>query len=345
MPQTSRRLWQKITTWENLVQASKEASRLKRHKADALRFNAALEENLFDIQNRMLHKIWRPGPFRTFVVYEPKRRVIDAPQFADRVVHHALVQHIGPPLERRFLAQSFACRVGKGTLAASLCLRAQLSAAQRQWGRVYALKADISQYFPSINHRVLLKILRRTIGDRDVHWLLDRLVLDSGFEQRGLPLGCLTSQLFANAYLDMLDHYAKESLGLKFYLRYMDDFVILHHDKVALWRIHDTIRDFLVMELHLALNRKTRIFPIGQGVDFAGYRHWTDHILPHRRNVARAKQRFMKLSNLYARGVVDLPRVRSSVASFVGYMKHCNGGKSARSALDRLVLTRDRSGK
>lgn len=341
MPKTAKNLWEPLLTWENLKTAAKEASRGKRYRNDVMRFNARLEENLLRLQELLRSKTWRPGPYRQFYVYEPKKRVIHAPAFSDRVVHHALVQQIKPFFERRFIEQSFACRVGKGTHAASEYLSFMLRSAESAWGTVYVLKADVTKYFYSIDHEILMRVIARTIGDKDVLDLIRTLIFQCGCIDgpRGLPLGALTSQLFANVYLDQLDHYVKDVLGVKYYVRYMDDFILLHRDKRVLWRLLDEIRDFLTCELHLTLNHKTRVFPAAQGVDFAGYRHWPDHKLPRKRNVRRAKKRFAGLSRCYAAGRVDLETVRASVASFVGYIQHCKGWRSAGGALEKLCLT------
>lgn len=342
MPKTARHIWENVLEWENLLRAAREASRGKRYRHEVMAFNARLEENLLQLRRLLRARAWKPGKYRQFFVFEPKRRLIHAPVFADRVVHHALVQVVGPYFERRFMFQSFACRAGKGTHAASDYLTAMLRKAAAGGGPVYALKADVEKYFYSIDHEMLLRVVARTIGDPDALHVLRVLVTQSGCIEggRGLPLGALTSQLLANVYLDQLDHYIKDTLGVRFYVRYMDDFIILHRDKAELWRLLAEIRDFLAYELHLNLNRKTRVFPASQGVDFAGYRHWVDHTLPRRRNVARAKKRFKGLSRLYARGEIDLDTVRACMASFTGYMKHCNGWRTCGSALDRLVLRR-----
>lgn len=340
MPKTARNIWPRVTEWDNLVLAAREAARCKRFYKAVLVFNARLEENLLRLREQLISGQWRPGAYREFSVYEPKPRVIHAPEYADRVVHHALVQVIGPYFERRFMDMSFACRKGKGTHAASSYLSHLLHMAEAEWGTVYVLKADISKYFYSIDHDILLRIIARTIGDKDVLRLVHALVTKCDCIQngRGLPLGALTSQLFANAYLDVLDHHVKDDLGVKHYVRYMDDFVILHHDKAELWRLLAEIRDYLACELRLALNQKTRVFPASHGVDFAGYRHWTSHLLPRKRIVRRAARRFKGLSRCYARGSVDVDTVRSCVASFTGYIRHCKGWKSAGSALNHLCL-------
>lgn len=342
MPTTAKNLWPQILAWDNLVLAAKEASRHKRYFPEIMRFNANLEENLLAIRDRLASGQWTPGHFRQFEVFEPKRRSIHAPQFSDRVVHHALVQIIGPFFERRFIDQSFACRKGKGTHAASKYLSHMLLSASSRFPRVFALKADISKYFQNIDHEILLALIARTIGDPNVHELMRSLVTKCSCAPggKGLPLGALTSQLCANIYLDQLDHYAKETLRIRHYARYMDDFIILHGDKGILWEILAHIRDFLDARLLLTLNRKTAVFPAGQGIDFVGYRHWLDHVIPRKRNVKRAREQFKKLMRLYSANAIDLEYVRPRVASFLGYMRHCDSYVTLDNILEEFVLRR-----
>lgn len=337
MPKTARNLWSQIVTFENLLSAFKCASKSRRFRSDVLAFRGHLEENLLDIQKALNDGTWEPGPIYAFTICDPKVRTIEAPPFCDRVVHHAIVSQIEPAFERRFIPQSFACRSQKGTHAASACLMKMLQETTNKWGCVYVLKADIASYFPSINHDVLLSVISKTIGDKRLLATLEKIVTANGHE-KGIPLGSLTSQLFANAYLDILDHYIKDELGIRYYIRYMDDFIILHHSKKELWQTLATIRDFLSANLKLTLNRKTKVFPLSQGVDFVGYRHWTGFRLPRKRNLRSAKKRFAFLSKAYSRGEVDLDTVRCTVASFIGYMKHCSGSRSCESTLSRLVL-------
>jgi len=340
MPKTAKNLWPRVVEWENLMDAAKAASQGRRCYRAVLEFNFRLWENLTRLRELLVQGLWRPGPYRELWVREPKLRLVHAPEFTDRVVHHALVQVAGPFFEKRFMDCSFACRRGTGTHAASEHMSRMLRQARDRWDSVYVLKADIAKYFFSIDHSILMDILARTIGDRRMLEAF-RLLVESGpapLGSAGLPLGALTSQLFANAYLDVLDHYVKDRLGVKLYVRYMDDFIILDGCKAALWELLAEIRDFLAVRLKLSLNRKTKVFPASQGVDFAGYRHWASHTLPRKRNVRRAAKRFKGLSRAYARGDVPLDRVRSCMASFVGYMVHCKGWRSAGSALSGLVL-------
>lgn len=347
MPKTLRNIWEKITSFENIFGAWNDARRGKRYYPQILKFGARVEENILGIQGELIHRVWRPSPWREFVCREPKLRLIQAPTFADRVVHHALVRVINPAFERRFILDSYACRKGKGTLAAgqrlTLFLRAAHMKAAQQGRRVYILKADIKSYFPSIVHDILMSIMQRTVQDEGALWLINRIVRDNGFEELGLPIGALTSQLFANVYLDVFDHYVKDELGVRWYVRYMDDFVVVETDKAKLHDLLIMMGTVLWERLRLRLNPKTTIFPASHGVDFAGYRHWTSFRLPRKRNVKRFRKKLRRMKRLYAEGRIGVPFVRARLMSFLGYAKHCKAYRTTESALSDFVLARDES--
>ncbi len=340
MPKTYNKLWDKVVDWENLHQAYLGASKGKRFQKDVLDFQSNLEENLINIQNHLIWRSWVPGRFRSFMVYEPKQRFIQAPPFQDRVVHHALVRVIEPLFEKKFIHHSYACRAGKGNHAAVLQLQDYLRKADGKWDKTYVLKADISKYFPSIKHDILLRIIKRTIRDKNVLWLCESIIKHCGEDDQGIPVGALTSQLFANVYLDQLDHFLKDGHGVKSYVRYMDDWIVLSPEKGSLWSLLDKATDFLNSDLGLRLNPKTSIFPATHGCDFCGYRTWPTHLLPRKRNVKRAKLKLKKLSGLYSQGRVGLAGVEPFVMSFLGYMKHCDGFKTITFILNNLRLKR-----
>jgi retron-type reverse transcriptase len=231
---TINHLWDKVIDFENVFRAYRAASRGKRYRDEILQFTHQLEENLIDLMNRLVWDMYHPLPLREFWITDPKRRLISAPAFRDRVVHHALIQVIEPVFENRFIQETFACRVGKGTHAAMRYTAWCARAAKCRWGSYYVLKCDVHKFFQSIDHEVLKALIRRSIRDPRVLNVIDLIIdfHDSGEAGKGIPIGALTSQLFANVYLDPLDHYMKESCRVKYYARYMDDFVIVHHDKI-----------------------------------------------------------------------------------------------------------------
>ena len=342
MPKTFNHLWESVIDWDNLLFSYMQARKGKRYSEEVLRFTEQLEENLINIQNHLIWKSWQPGQWREFWVTDPKMRLIQAPPFKDRVVHHAVVGVTEPLFERKMIFDSYACRIDKGTHGATDRLQAMLRKAARNWGKVYVLKADISKYFPSINHDALLRILARTIKDKNALWLYEQIIKGCGYEHRGLPVGALSSQLLANVYLGQLDHKAKDNWGVKFYVRYMDDFVILGPSKDYLWNLLYDIEEFLAIELYLSLNPKTAIYPTNKGIDFAGYRTWKTHKLPRKRNVKRVKCNFCKLATRYYNWEIDLDYIRPRVMSFLGYVKHCSAHRSTKSVLRNLLLTRSR---
>ena len=239
-------LWPQVVSFDNLLAAYRKARRGKRRCADVARFALNLEQELLRLQRELQADTYWPGAYRLFRIYGRKPRLIAAAPFRDRVVHHAVMNLIEPPLDRTFIHDSYACRCGKGVHAA--VERYQV------WSRrnAYALKMDVAQYFPSIDHEILKAKLRRRIKDARVLALLERIIDTSPVveggpghfgedhlplpleRRRGIPIGNLTSQFLANLYLDDLDHFVKQTLKVRAYLRYVDDMVALHDDKGCL---------------------------------------------------------------------------------------------------------------
>ena len=327
MPTKSvRNVWEAITSFPNLIMAVDNASRGKKHKREVAKFLSHREEGVLMVRNQLLKGTWHPAPYNTFFVFEPKKRKIDAPQFQDRVVHHAIAQVVQESIQKRFIEHTYACIVGKGTHSAGKYLEKCLYDNHNRYGdSVYVLKADISKYFESISHPILIGMLERIILDDNLMELFRRLIEDS--QPKGLPLGALTSQIFANLYLDRLDHYIKEDLRVKHYVRYMDDFIVIGHDKKWLWDLLEKIRVYIWDELELTLNQRTDVFPAKNGVDFAGYRHWWNFALPRKVNMKRFKNKleYIRMRNeLNTLIEADLEWIIGCVASYSGYLEFCN---------------------
>lgn len=317
-------LWDEVISWENLILAWRNARKGKRYKRDVLAFHQHWEERLIDIQNRLIWDMWEPNPFVSFLIHEPKQRLIEAPRFSDRVVHHALHQVVEPYFEARFIEDSFACRKGKGTHRTVARVQRHLRRAQQNWSKVYVLQADIKGYFPHIQHARLKRQIGRVIGDKRLQKVWHKIIDHNGYNGVGLPIGALTSQLSANIYLDALDHHCKDELGIKHYARYMDDWVILGRSKEALHALKDRLEHWLYRELGLSLS-KWSVYPASQGIDFSGYRTWATHIKPRKRNVQRARKRIKGLAKGCASGSVAWDELRASAASYRGYVKYCQG--------------------
>ena len=274
-----------LHTWDNLYAAFRKAAKGKRGRIAAAAFEYRLEDNLLHLQEELATETYAPGAYTSFTIHEPKRRLISAAPFRDRVVHHALCRLIEPAFERSFIHHSYANRVGKGThRALDTC---------QQWARryPYVLQCDVRQFFPSIDHRILQRTLNRQIQDGGLRRLIQR-ILDSGIgvlsEQyamvyfpgddlfaanrpRGLPIGNLTSQFWANCYMNAFDHFVTRELGCTAYLRYVDDMVLFADDKRTLWRWREALIERLAtLRLTIHENR-AQARPTAHGIPFLGF--------------------------------------------------------------------------
>lgn len=316
-----RGLFQKIISFENLHQAYLNARRCKRYRGPMLKFGYRLEKNLLSLQFELANKTYKHGEYREFIVTDSKKRVIRAAPFRDRVAHNALCNIIEPILDKGFIYDSYACRIGKGTHTAVKRLEEFLRSAKGIFpdSRIYCFKCDISKYFDNVDHETLLSILRRKIDDPDVLWLAREIIQSN---PRGIPIGNLTSQLFANTYLNELDHYVKRILRERYYIRYMDDFLILGPDKKRLIESKDKIRAFLRDNLKLDLHpKKTNIFPADKGIDFLGYVIKSGERFLRKPTVKRFVKRQTRNWKIVTFNKGDIVSLRNSYLSFRGYAK------------------------
>lgn len=343
MSKTYKNLYPRIYDFENIYQAYIKARKGKRYQSDVLKFSANLEENLITIQNELIWHQYQCGEYHHFKVFEPKQRDVAALPFRDRVVHHAIINIIEPIFEQRFIYDSYACRVGKGTHAGADRAQKFMRIVKRNHGRVYALKADVSKYFASIDHEVLTKLLNKRIACAETMSLI-KVILGST-QNPGIPIGNLTSQLFANIYLHELDEYCKYTLRERFYVRYMDDFVILHHDKQHLHKIREQIEWFLATELKLKTNHKTQVFPIagarGRSLDFLGYKIWPTHRKLRKDSIKRFKKRLKKMQRQYADGTKTLPEIRQRIMTFIAHAGHANSAKTISKTLGKAIFIKN----
>ncbi len=327
-------LWPQVVDYGNLLAAARQAQRGKRFQDNVLAFNFNLEDELQKLQDELKSKSYRPGGYTTFYIFEPKKRMISAAPYRDRVVHHALCNVIAPIFERTFIVDSYANRVGFG---AHRALRRFTTFARSSR---YILQCDIRKYFPSIDHEVLKQIIQDKIKCRETLWLINTII-DAGNEQeeviaffpgddlfapherrRGLPIGNLTSQFFANVYLNGLDHFVKEQLLAAKYLRYVDDFVCLSDDRGFLADARCAIEQFLDglrLKIHPV---KSQIFETRHGASFVGYRIFPERIKVRNANLRRARRRLRQLRLRYRAGEINLEQVTQSLCSWIGHLQH-----------------------
>ncbi len=333
---TYNNIWDSVVSFENMLCAYRKAAKCKRYHSEVLAFSENLEENIIQLQNELIWHQYRPLPPRQFVIYEPKKRTIFAPVFRDRVVHHAISNEIEPLIDRRFIYDTYACRLEKGPQRAIMRLQHHAQMALREWDCYWAFKGDIKSFFPSINHIILKQLLQRIITDKNVLGLLFQII--DSYGDIGLPIGALLSQLFANLMLDPLDHLIKEQLRCRYYVRYMDDFIVLAKSKDDARSIGREITYFIEDTLLLAINPKSSIIKGTTGVGFCGCRVWPSHIVPVRGSFRRSVRHIRKMAKLYNNGTISLDRFKASLMSFLGHYKHMNAQHSIQSVLDKMVL-------
>lgn len=313
-----------MADYGNVQKSYNKARKGKRYRKDVIRFTKKKEENLKRVREDILTQAYEPGAYHYFKVYEPKERQIMALPFYDRVVQHAINNVLEPIFNKRFIFHSYACRKKKGMHKASETLQGWLYGWQKYHGDepLYAIKADIHHYFQSIDHSILKAEIRRVIKDKEALTLIDRIIDHNGNmpDGVGIPVGNLTSQLFANIYLDKLDRFIKHTLGVKHYVRYMDDFILLSPDKGQLREWLAAIETFLRDELRLELNPKTTILAAKNGIDFVGYKHRGTHKKVRRDSVKRMKRKI----KWYIKGKITKEKLQKSVTSWTGHASHAD---------------------
>lgn len=342
---THDNLYPAIYDFENLYNAYLKARKKHKYYYQVLIFTHNLDTELIQLQNELIWKTYRTGKYRHFYVSDPKTRLVSALPFRDRVLQHALCNVIGPLFEKKFIYDSYASREGKGTHAGADRVTEFLKIAERS-GITYCFKADVKEYYLSIIHSALLNIIKRTIICQDtlalIQEIIDSWVGDANdIEPKGIPKGNLTSQLFANIYLNQLDHFVKEELKIPMYVRYMDDFIFLSHDKDELWQIKNEVENYLESKLGLQLNNRTAIFPVSQGIDFLGYRIWPDHRLLRKRSTKRIKRTLRYYQKGYAQGTVSLEQIDATIQSWLGHAKHADSWGFREKLFNEFVLIRE----
>lgn len=319
-------LYEAIASYENLRYAYNAACKTRSKSREVYEFACDETSELNKLSHELQTYTWEPLPCRKFTIYEPKRREIKAPNFRDRIVHHAIVQQVLPYFEKRFIYHSYACRVNKGTLKAAQALYSGMQSMNRKAEKPYCVKCDISKYFWNIDHTILIHLIKKVIPDDMVEVLWWKII--KGYAEPnsfvGIPVGALTSQLAANIYLDQLDHFLTDDCAAPKYYRYMDDFIILTYDKEQAKYYLELVKQ-KVAELRLTINPKTSIFPISRGIDFCGYRIWTTHFRPRKRIIKTFKNKMKKLAQEISIDETAITQVRPIFDSFLGYMQHCAG--------------------
>ncbi|MCH9699377.1 MAG: RNA-directed DNA polymerase [Gammaproteobacteria bacterium] len=316
-------MFEKVTAWDNLYLAWQKASRHKRGRQDVAAFEHDLEANLLDIQHQLLTLTWQPAGYVSFYIQDPKFRLISAAPFADRVIHHAVCNVIEPMFEPSFIEHSYANRIGKGNHRA-------ITTAQQYARRFhYVLSLDVQQFFQSIDHHVLHKQLILKIDDPAVMNLIDQILASGSgvfadHKGKGLPIGNLTSQFWANVYLNPLDHFIKRTLRCKGYVRFVDDMRLFADNKQQLWHWKQQIMDYLGDRLALSVHPGAQPQPVLEGFGFLGF-----HIFPQQKRLKQRKgiqyQRKLKqLVSAYQYNRISAQQLLDSIQAWNNHVGYAN---------------------
>ena len=348
--------WERVTSFDSLYQSFLNVKSGRAQRPETIRFEQNLSFNLMNLREDLFSGEYQMMPYYHFILKEPKTRDVYAARFVDKLVMNVVCEQVLiPRLQPHLIEDNVACRKNKGVHYGIKRFTEFLRREYRQHGpELYVLKCDISKFFMSIPHDVLLEKLMLRVKDKKVLNLLDVILKSydsiSGTPGVGVPLGNNTSQWFALYYLSGLDHFVKEQLQVKSYIRYMDDFLLISHDKGFLWKCFMEIEGILTADLRLRLNPKTNVFPVRHGVEFLGWKFFLrDNGKVVRRLKLQSKKRYkvalQALSRDYATGAKDLKKVKQILASHQGHLIHGHAYSLEKRAMKRFVLVdRNRGG-
>ncbi|MES9904113.1 MAG: reverse transcriptase domain-containing protein [Sedimenticola sp.] len=327
-----------ITVWDNMWLAYRLAARGKRRRPSAAGFEHQVADKLITLQSDLRSKAYRPGAYCNFFIHEPKRRKISAAPFPDRVVHHALCQIIEPMFEAGFVTHSYANRSGKGTHRAIDRLQ--------KWTQQYryALRCDVVQHFPSLDHTILRAKISRLIPDEDVLWLVDAILtggagvltdeytpvyfpgddLLAKLRPRGLPIGNLTSQFWSNVYLNDFDWFVQRELGCRAYLRYVDDFVLFSNDKRRLWVWKQKIVTRMAQERLTIHEAQSQVVPTRCGIPWLGFVVYPTHRRLKRRNAVAFTRRLKLNLDAYQSGRITFAELDAGVQGWINHVRYAD---------------------
>ena len=340
-------MYDELCSYSNLFLAYQKARKGKTKKAYVIEFEKDLINNLKLLRTELLLHSYSPKPLKTFILRDPKTRKISKSHFRDRIIHHSLINILEPIFDKTFIYDSYASRKNKGahkavkrfikfqnkiTKNGKLVFYKRIKDKELRLVKGYVLKADIKHYFQEMNHNILINIISRRIKDTRIIWLINKILKNFPLEidfGKGIPLGNYTSQFFGNVYLNDLDYYIKHKLKIKYYIRYVDDFVIFHRDKNFLDNCKIKIQEFLINNLKLELHSdKTKIKSLYCGSDFLGFRVFLKHILLRRRNINKIKLKIDKVNNY--------DKLRDSVEGFLAYANFADCYKLKLALMDDL---------
>jgi RNA-directed DNA polymerase len=320
-------LFNKMMTLDHLFLSWNHCKRGKHKRKDIQSFERHLEDNIFQLRADLSTLRYKHGSYQQFYITDPKQRYISKATVRDRVVHQLVYNVLNEVFDNKFIFHSLSSRIGKGTHVGGILLQRMIRKVSGNGTRhCFALKMDIKRFFDSIDHKILKGLLRKKIYDEKLLKIVD-VIIDSFqiSKEKGIPLGNVTSQIFANIYLHELDLYIKHELKERDYLRYCDDFVILSSDECHLKCLISRISEFLALNLKLELHpRKIILRKLSKGIDFIGYIHFAHHILLRTRTEQRMKSRLKKSFEKFIKGEIEAVAADQQLQSYLGILSHAN---------------------
>lgn len=359
--QAATNVMPRIVAYDNLLRADKNASKGKRFRAEVLEFNDKLCPNLLSIAEEFLDGSYHSGPYRERYVRVPQTRLIQVSQFRDRVAQQAIYGELCPILEKQYITHSYACREGKGAINATETLQNWLRLISRKPNadKWVCGKIDVAKFFYRLDHEIIMDILSKYVADEQLTTVIGNIInckhtpfgLPEGKkctevprEERlyevGVPIGSLMSQTVANMALNEADQYAKHVLHIHFYIRYMDDIIILAPDIETLHRWMDAMVEFLYERLRLKCNNKTQVVPINHGIMFVGRRVWSNRILPRKSTVKHLKHALQHVAEKYGAGLIDLDKALETVISYYGYLGKMDAHETEKWIEENVIFVR-----
>lgn len=351
-----------MTSFEWLERAYRNARKSKRYRSEILKFSSDLDANLLKIQKQMREETFQFEAYRRHWIYVPKKRVVMALPFYSRIVQWSIYQELNPFFDKFFIEDSFACRKNKGALAAVQRVSYWMKLIDSKPGKWYVVKLDISKYFYRVDHEILMDLLKVRIKDEKLLRLLDKIINcegekfglprfispaeaeeDDWLTDVGMPIGNLTSQLFANIYLNEFDQFCKHVLHVHFYARYMDDIILFAPDKKTANYYRMEAGKFLLNRLHLDLNNKTSVRPADR-VEFVGYIITANTLRLRKDTIRRIKAAFRGICAEYFSGELSQEDFNRRVASYKGMTDHCDN-EGIRRRLNEIYLRTKRKHK
>lgn len=350
MPKRINNIYDEALTFSKIRAAYYRTAKRKKKTKDVIEFEMKLEDNVIQIYRDLKNETYKPGKYKEFKVYEPKERTIRCLPFYDRVIQQLYVhEYIMPYMLKKFISTSYACIPGKGVHTCVAKVQQFMRQATKKWDKPYFVKYDISKFFYSIDKKILynilkkyykdkkfLKLSRKFIGLPETEDSLKNMINNEsslGMKdevgegptiEKGIPIGNYTSQYFANIYMNELDKYIKEKLRIQYYVRYMDDGLLMVENKKMAKEILEKIETYVNKELNMELNKKSGYFPVKQGCLFCGYRIYLNHKLIKRNNINRMKKRIKKWNKQWEKREYHFEYWRQSFYAWKGYVQIAN---------------------